>query len=387
MNTNAIKPCGLWLVMGLLTCNSAPALGADNPPPGLAVQMYAGVNVTGIVGRVYEIQATTNVNLSNSWRSIASVILAESPQPYVYYDVDSITRPSQFYRALDRGVAPAGMAFIPSSTFIMGDTLLDPGDDLGERPSHEVKVSGFFMDRYEVTTALWNEVRAWAVTNGYTFDNAGNGKAVNHPVHTVNWYDCVKWCNARSQKEGVTPVYYSDAALTSIYKSGRIAPYVKWDLGYRLPTEAEWEKAARGGLSGKRFPWGDTISHNQANYEATTNYVYDVSSTTGFHPTFQTGSQPYTSPAGYFAPNNYGLHDVAGNVWEWCWDWFDVSWYSNGSATQNDTRGPGAGTERVCRGGSWLTVAIGCRPHDRNNYDPTTSHSKLGFRTARSLGP
>ena len=278
---------------------------------------------------------------------------------------------------------PAGMALIPAGTFQMGDTFNDsPG---GERSVHSVFVSAFYMDKYEVTKALWDEVEAWSAGNGYDLNNVGAGKDANHPVQKVSWYDVVKWCNARSQQEGRVPAYYTDASLTQVYKTGQKAPYVKWAAGYRLPTEAEWEKAARGGVSGHRFPWSnsDTISHSRANYYSHTAYAYDeVDPTGGYHPTYMVGQTPYTSPVGSFAPNGYGLYDMAGNVNEWCWDWNGP--YSSGS--QSDPRGPGSGSSRVIRGGSWYVVANNCRSAFRFDYPSDFRNFISGFRSVLPPG-
>jgi formylglycine-generating enzyme required for sulfatase activity len=282
--------------------------------------------------------------------------------------------------------APTGFALIPQGAFTMGDSL----DGLSDAPTRTVTLDAFYMGKYEVTKAEWDEVRTWGLSNGYTDLAAGSGKASNHPVHSITWYMMVKWCNARSQKEGLTPAYYTNDAQTTIYKTGSVNvtnAQVKWSAsGYRLPTEAEWEKAARGGLSGKRFPWGDTISHSQANYYASSSFSYDSSgSVNNYHPTYATGSMPYTSPVGAFAANGYGLFDMTGNVWEWCWDWYGT--YAAGS--QTNPRGTTSGTYRVFRGGSWGGIADYSRVADRNFYDPagTDYDFVIGFRVLRSLAP
>ena len=284
-------------------------------------------------------------------------------------------------------MAPTSMAFIPAGSFQMGDSL--DGNavvDFSALPVHTVNVEAFYMDKYEVTKTMWDEVYQWATNHGYSFENGAQGKANNHPVHSMTWYDAVKWCNARSEKEGRVPAYYSDAALTAVYRSGQTNvqnDWVKWNEGYRLPTEGEWEKAARGGASGRRFPWADadTITHSRANYYSSgiVFHSYDTSPTSGLHPTFNDGAYPYTSPAGYFAANGFGLHDMAGNVCEWCWDWVEDSYYW--MSPWNDPRGPESGSSRSVRDGSWDNGAFVCRTAYRNAGMPGDRYRFLGFRS------
>ncbi len=308
---------------------------------------------------------------TNTWAGLDAVTVDSNGRFQV--------RVPMFYRVrgIPVAVPPAGMVLIPGGPFTMG---CDEYPGYGEQPIHTVQVGGFCMDKHEVTKALWDEVYSWAIAHGYDFYNPGLGKAATHPVHTVSWFDIVKWCNARSEKEGRVPAYYTSAAQTGVYRSGQVNVlnyWVKWNTGYRLPTEAEWEKAARGGLSGRRFPWGDTISHALANYYGdpawSGGYAYDFGFE-GYHPTYNDGVAPYTSPAGSFAANGYGLYDMAGNVWEWCWDWYEAY----GSAPQTDPRGPPFGSHRVFRGGSWYYFAVGCRSAYRGLYYPDAGAASLG---------
>ena len=282
---------------------------------------------------------------------------------------------------------PTNMALIPAGSFEMGNTLSASNDgDTDELPVHTVSVREFYMDKYEVSKALWDEVASWAGSHGYDINTgSASGKATNHPVYNVTWHEAVKWSNARSQKEGLTPCYTLDG--TVVMRTGTSDPECNFLAnGYRLPTEAEWEKAARGGLRGKRFPWGDTITHSEANYESSS-YSYDVSPTSGYHPTYATGSFPYSSPVGSFPPNAYGLYDVAGNMDEWCWDSYSLSYYAT-SPELNPT-GPALGDDRgrVRRGGSWTSSARYARAADRDVLNPGIGYDYLGFRCVRSSDP
>jgi formylglycine-generating enzyme required for sulfatase activity len=290
------------------------------------------------------------------------------------------------------------MVLIPAGSFTMGNCM-DPGEGSSdELPLHTVYVSGFYMDRYEVSKALWDEVYAWATNRPaamrYSFEYGAQGKASGHPAQSMTWYDAVKWCNARSEKEGRVPCYYTNASLSqaAIYRSGQFdlaTNLVNWAVsGYRLATEAEWEKAARGGVSGHRFPWSDSdnIDWTRANYYAwplsAGGYAYDVNPTEGYDPAWTNGGYPYTSPVGSFAANGYGLYDMAGNVLEWCWD--RRGSYSSGS--QTDPRGPASYSYRVIRGGTYGPYAFHCRSAYRDFSYPWYFYDSLGFRSVLPSG-
>jgi formylglycine-generating enzyme required for sulfatase activity len=356
------------------SCQSRPAHLTVNSA-AVSISLHAAVRVQGVAGATYRIEATTTLDRA-VWEEVARITLSAADQ--VWLDPQPTTNPGRFYRVEGpcEGPVPSDMVPIPAGTFNMG------GDDWYDNAAvHAVTVKSFFMDRTEVAQALWNEVYQWAIAHGYEFDNAGSAKAADHPMQAVSWYDAVKWCNARSQRQGRVCAYYTDASFTQVYMRGQINiqnGWVKWDAGFRLPTEAEWEYAARGGLEGRLFPWGDTISHSQANYYSVPARPYDVSPQDGYHPAFASGDLPHTSPVSFFPANGFGLKDMAGNVFQWCWDWYA----SYDSTPQIDPRGPASGSWRVIRGGSWNDDPLHCRVSNRHpNYSPERTTGVLGLRS------
>jgi len=294
-------------------------------------------------------------------------------------------RPAPCFYRVAAVLGPEGFVVVPAGTFQMGDSFSEAAAN--ERPVHPVEVSAFLLQARETTKAEWDEVYAWALAHGYDFGSPGSGKAAQHPVHSVSWFDAVKWCNARSEMDGLAPCYFTDASHAVVYRTGEFYltnGQVLWTAdGYRLPTEAEWEKAARGGQAGKRFPWvGNLINHSLANYRSLGFYAYELpSGGPSYHPLYANGVIPYTAPVGSFAPNGYGLYDMAGNLWEWCWDLYGD--YSPDPVS--DPRGPSADADRIVRGGGWDFYAVSCRVAYRTRRFPSLRYNVLGFRTARRL--
>jgi len=277
---------------------------------------------------------------------------------------------------------PKGFARIPAGWFVMGRTSGDNAAYDSNAPPVNVYVSEFYMARDVVTKEQWDEVRTWGLQNGYTDLSVGEGKAADHPVHSIVWFMMVKWCNARSEMEGLTPCY---TAGGSVLRSGGGTPVCDWPAnGYRLPTEAEWEKAGRGGFTGLRYPWGDSITHSHANYYSKASISYDISPTRGLHPTYHTGLPPYTAPVGSFAPNGFGLHNMVGNTYEACWDWYSPNTYTDGAI---DPKGAPTGTRRIVRSSHYSVDAVGSRLSYRSAMELTHSADGIGFRVARSKVP
>lgn len=232
-----------------------------------------------------------------------------------------------------------------------------------EKPVHQVSVKPFYIGKYEVTQEEWKEVMG---------SNPSKWKGGNLPVEQVSWYDILKYCNLRSLVEGLTPCY-SIGGSTNPNHWGDVptSSNVTWNAvtcnwsanGYRLPTEAEWEFAARGGVKSQ-------------------GYKYSGSNDIGSVAWYYENSGNKTHVVGTKAANELGIYDMSGNVREWCWDWYSGSYYS--SSPKDNPTGPKSGSERVRCGGSWNDYAGNCTVSYRFYYEVSSSYHHLGFRVCRT---
>jgi len=244
------------------------------------------------------------------------------------------------------GFIPDGMVFIQGGSFEMGDHFEEDGTD--ELPVHTVSLNNFFIDKYEVTQAEYEAIVG---------NNPANGSGVgdDYPVYNINWYNAVTYCNLKSQQEGLTTCYNLNNWSCDFNANG-----------YRLPTEAEWEYTARGGVY-----WTDDLRYSGCHEESElVDYAWYISN-----------SNNQTHPVGSLLPNQLNIYDMDGNVYEWCNDKHAYEYYS--SSPSNNPTGPEFGVMRVVRGGSWSSDKNFCRVADRSFTTPSIG-SQGGIRIVKS---
>jgi sulfatase modifying factor 1 len=263
---------------------------------------------------------------------------------------------------------PENMVLIPGGKFRMGT---DDGMPY-EAPVHEVKVKPFLMDATEVTVA---EFAKFVEATNYKTEAENFGSSGVFNIHSGEW-EMTKGADWR-HPEGPESTAKPDEPVVQISWNDATA-YAKW-AGKRLPTEAEWEFAARGGLKGKRYAWGDEL---RPGGKPVANWWQ------GTFPENNTIEDGFLmrAPVKSFEPNGYGLYDVAGNAWEWCSDWYAEDYYA--TSPVDNPAGPADGGERIIRGGSWMCAENFCtnyRVAARSHSTPETGLNNLGFRCVKDL--
>lgn len=250
--------------------------------------------------------------------------------------------------------------FVEGGSFHMGDTENNGEGQPDEKPVHMVKLTyDYMIGEREVTFGDYSIF--CAETFRRVPDDFGWGQGMQ-PVINVNWWGAISYCNWLSQKEGIAIAYDNKGSLLD--KNGNRTEVIETVHGYRLPTEAEWEYAARGGLKRKGCKYAGSNDLNEVGW-------------------YRDNSGCQTHPVGQKLPNELGLYDMSGNVIEWCHDWYDEKYYEKGS--QTNPTGPSSGSNRVGRGGCWNFFAQDCRVARRGNGAPVSDD--FGFRVSRTVKP
>jgi formylglycine-generating enzyme required for sulfatase activity len=308
--------------------------GYAGTAPQLDLQLFAGVTINGTVGTVYSIESTADLSQTDSWRSIALLQLPVTN--YLFVDTSGAVAGNRVYRAVIQE-PPTNMVFLPPDTFKMGSATNEEGRNVNEGPQTTVTLTrGFWIAKYEVTQGEYLSVTG---VNPSVFPGD-----LSRPVSSVSWPDATNYCWLLTQRE---------VAAKRIPAGTR----------YRLPTEAEWEYAARAGTS-TRFTYGE-----DPGYAKLRDYAW-----------YYMNGALTVHPVGEKLPNPLGLHDMTGNVWEWCQDWLG----NLPGGTVVDPQGPPSNEIgwKVIRGGGYDQSESDCRSARRYFYGnhPALNDSNLGFR-------
>lgn len=267
---------------------------------------------------------------------------------------------------------PTKMIHVPAGTFIMGDTRGKGKSD--ELPTHKVTLNSFYIGMYPVTQEEYEEITGYNPSEGWD-----NDEDPNFPVFCISWYDAIEYCNLRSIREGMLPVY-SILDSTNPMDWGEKPEWKEnahWNMadcnwkanGYRLPTEAEWEYAARGATNDPDYLYSGSDDIDEVSKHSRDDRDYDD---LNFCFNYRVGSK---------APNSLGIYDMSGNVLEWCWDRYDELYYVN--SPSNNPTGPMRGSNRVCRGG-FDDPIDSYRVSWRRESSPYSAGNVLGFRICRN---
>ncbi len=315
------------------------------------------------------------------WQTKAPFFTADSEETTIRF-LDHSTTTISIDLLLDAvriEAIPDNLSIVPAGIFAMGSPATENGHGNNETLHTVIFANPLLVEKTETTWAGWNAVRAQASQYGYNDLPAGrngyNGDGSGtHPVTEVSWWDALKWCNLKSESEGLMPVYYTSAALDAghVLRNGTPQVFANWNSpGYRIPTESEWENLCRAGTSTAFFN-GPRAVYGIGDADATLDQ-------SGWY-TYNSGGN--TRPVGTKPANAWGIHDPHGNVWEWCWDFYADDYPPN---LVSDPRGAAAGTDRVLRGGSFHMTSYWCRSAQRSWHTPIQREWYLGFRVVRSL--
>lgn len=280
------------------------------------------------------------------------------------------------------------MVRLHGGTFQMGTDSGAGFPQDGEGPVRDVTVDSFYIDRYAVTNAQFLK---FVKETGYTTDaerygwsfvfedfvDSDDEECVLRNVQATPWWAAVKdanWFRPEGPSSSILDDEWLKHPVTHVSWHDAVA-YADW-AGKRLPTETEWEYAARGGLSGKTFPWGDELRPDGE---------HRCNIWQGDFPVTNTGEDGYvgTAPVDEYKPNGFGLYNNSGNVWEWCRDWFSTDHHATDTCNSDNPTGPSDGDERVMRGGSYLCHRSWCnryRVAARSKNEPDSSTGNIGFR-------